>query len=371
VEQGGIRPIPIEALSLPSLKTKVTEVATALGIIGDYATADDAIACQGLPGIGNLSEEDWADIVAAYRDGELTKEFECAFGNGRHFLEAELDGAKPKSVEWRGPRKALYHHDIPADLRINSVYLVSCKYNSKVLLNPSPRALFDGALAERVRGEHWYRTVAPTEYRAFYDDYVAAANAQSAPPPVERLLWQEDGVAESAARYVRMYPADPVELTREQRNLLRKAFARKLPSSLEAPYRRMARVVAAESARRWTAAAKGRERDLLLKMLRVSAVDYFFLGTQGGRPQRLKLINSADWHAQYVIESFSASPCDEALQPQVNWCAEICARADAQRRYRVEGHVEVRWSHGKFCGNPEAKVYLDTPVEQVPGYEEF
>lgn len=356
---------------MPSLKTKVTEVATALGIIGDYGTAADAIASEGPPGIGNLSDEDWADIVEAYRDGELTKEFECAFGNGRHFLEAELGAAKPKSVEWRGPRKALYHHDIPADLRINSVYLVSCKYNSKVLLNPSPCALFDGALAERVRGEHWYRRVAPTEYRAFYEDYVATANSQPTAQPVERLLWQDDDVAEQAVRYARAYPADPVELTREQRDLLRKAFPRKLPSSLEAPYRRMARAVASESARRWEASAKGRERDLLLKMLRVSAVDYFFLGTQGGRPQRLKLINSADWHAQYSVESFAASPSDEALQPQVNWCAEIRARADAQRGCRVEGHVEVRWSHGKFCGNPEAKVYLDTPVEQVPGYEEF
>jgi hypothetical protein len=34
----------------------------------------------------------------------------------------------------------------------------------------------------------------------------------------------------------------------------------------------------------------------------------------------------------------------------------------------VEGHVEVRWSHGRFLGSPEAKVYLDTPHVHVPGY---
>ena len=34
----------------------------------------------------------------------------------------------------------------------------------------------------------------------------------------------------------------------------------------------------------------------------------------------------------------------------------------------VLGHVEVRWSHGLFCGPPEAKVYLDTPHTEVPGY---
>ena len=34
----------------------------------------------------------------------------------------------------------------------------------------------------------------------------------------------------------------------------------------------------------------------------------------------------------------------------------------------VKGHVEIRWSHGRFSGNPEAKVYLDTPHAAVPGY---
>jgi hypothetical protein len=34
----------------------------------------------------------------------------------------------------------------------------------------------------------------------------------------------------------------------------------------------------------------------------------------------------------------------------------------------VEGHVEIRWSHGRFAGPPEAKVYLDTPHHDVPGY---
>jgi len=32
----------------------------------------------------------------------------------------------------------------------------------------------------------------------------------------------------------------------------------------------------------------------------------------------------------------------------------------------VQGHVEIRWSHGRFSGAPEAKVYLDTPHANVP-----
>jgi hypothetical protein len=34
----------------------------------------------------------------------------------------------------------------------------------------------------------------------------------------------------------------------------------------------------------------------------------------------------------------------------------------------IEGHVEIRWSHGRFNGVPEAKIYIDTPLLNVPGY---
>ncbi len=34
----------------------------------------------------------------------------------------------------------------------------------------------------------------------------------------------------------------------------------------------------------------------------------------------------------------------------------------------IVGHVEIRWSHGRFVGSPEAKVYVDIPLAKVPGY---
>ena len=51
----------------------------------------------------------------------------------------------------------------------------------------------------------------------------------------------------------------------------------------------------------------------------------------------------------------------------VGWNA-IVRRRDDGSETSVAGHVEVRWSHGRFCGPPEAKVYLDTPHTAVPGY---
>jgi hypothetical protein len=36
--------------------------------------------------------------------------------------------------------------------------------------------------------------------------------------------------------------------------------------------------------------------------------------------------------------------------------------------HELVGHVEIRWSHGRFVGAPEAKVYLDSTHADVPGY---
>jgi hypothetical protein len=51
----------------------------------------------------------------------------------------------------------------------------------------------------------------------------------------------------------------------------------------------------------------------------------------------------------------------------VTWAATVEDRGAGEDR-TVEGHVEIRWSHGRFAGSPEAKVYLDTPHHLVPGY---
>ena len=58
---------------------------------------------------------------------------------------------------------------------------------------------------------------------------------------------------------------------------------------------------------------------------------------------------------------------DAVGQPLVRWRADVDDPNQGTRRI-IEGHVEVRWSHGKFSGAPEAKVYLDTPHHDVAGY---
>jgi hypothetical protein len=73
-----------------------------------------------------------------------------------------------------------------------------------------------------------------------------------------------------------------------------------------------------------------------------------------------------DWSYRYRLEHFSvvAKP---AGQPTVAWSSVVRDR-EAGQMVEVNGHVEIRWSHGRFGGAPEAKVYLDTAAVEVPGY---
>ena len=54
-------------------------------------------------------------------------------------------------IEWKGAHRAPGDEVVPADLRVDHVYLVSCKYLSRIVVNASPHHLFDRLLAGVMR----------------------------------------------------------------------------------------------------------------------------------------------------------------------------------------------------------------------------
>ena len=133
-------------------------------------------------------------------------------------------------------------------------------------------------------------------------------------------------------------------------------------------YTALSAAVAAGSARRWRERLRRESvrEATLWRFLRVAAATYFVLGSDGQRTLRLRVGSPWDWRQSFRLRRFDVEPV-EARQPVVRWRATVDDRAAGGQR-TVEGHVEIRWSHGRFGGLPEAKVYLDTPHHQVPGY---
>jgi hypothetical protein len=164
-------------------------------------------------------------------------------------------------------------------------------------------------------------------------------------------------------------PPRAVDLTAVQRSALGKRLATGWPPQAKAAYESLSEEVAIASAARWRAALSGGKaaaESMLWRLLRVGATPYFVLGSSTTQTLRLRIATSWDWRQQFALnrlEIFAQS----GGQPRVGWNATVKARASGVT-HTVSGHMEVRWSHGRFGGPPEAKGYLDTPHHLVPGY---
>ena len=141
---------------MPNLRTMVTELGTGMGMLG-FGDVDEVLATR--PSVmRSLSPEHWDRLGSVRAGGAYDTEFHAAWLNGRAFLTARdgLRRRQPESVEWKGVVRASGDEVAPVDLRIDHVYLVSCKYMSDILFNVSPTHVFDSLLvggpARRGRG---------------------------------------------------------------------------------------------------------------------------------------------------------------------------------------------------------------------------
>lgn len=328
-------------------KTTVTELATALGCL-DFGTASWAVLQR--PSELHVPAGAWDQLERGLHDPSLLGLADTAFANGAAFADHRegLDGRRPSRIEWTGGRRPPGDQVIPADLRIDRVYLVSCKYSSKVLHNAAPARVFDHLLLAPTGHDRadWYGVVAPEEHRLLA---LEAARAVGCEFPA--------GGPSSA----------DVDERRRLRDALRE-LGRHWPDDCEEPYAALCRRVSNASAQRWRRAAPSAsaQEALLWRLLRLASAPYFIVGTNRSDVMRLRIDTPWDWRQSYELRSFDIEPA-AAGQPQVRWSAHVRDRTRDEER-TIDGHVEIRWSHGRFAGPPEAKVYLDTPHDEVPGY---
>ncbi|MGB5756199.1 MAG: hypothetical protein WBM50_04735 [Acidimicrobiales bacterium] len=336
---------------MADLRTEVTEIVTGLAMLG-YRELDHALGVRPRL-VHNVTERHFDRLVEARDAGRHRHEFETAWANGQRFAYSEegLRGRPPWWLEWKGPHRPPAYEQIPADLRVDHVYLISCKYGSDILMNASPGHLFDRLLASR-RGStanDWYATVSPVAYQELWSACRAAFSDAGHDP--------------------RSVPERAQDLTPAERKVMKSFLRPRAWPSVEATeaYRWLAVDVSNQSARRWKERLDNDPDEMLWRLLRFAPSPYFVLGrASDGEPLRYRVATPWDFRERFELEAFDAWG-DAVGQPLVRWRAEI-RPAGGGEATSVEGHVEVRWSHGRFGGMPEAKIYLDTPHHRVPGY---
>jgi len=387
----------------------VTELGTGLGMLGDD-DIDAALAARS-PVMRSLSPDDWDQLCAARTGGAFEAEFHAAFENGRAFLSADdgLRGRLPQVVEWKGVVRASGDEVAPVDLRIDHVYLVSCKYLSDILFNVSPTHVFDdllvGGQSRRGRGlgGDWFAEAALEHYQKLYDIVRrevhdgSTADLKSAPAGTDsmqpmaarasvregrtpQLFGAETQRSEAATTTVRSAPITSVgalpervvELTTHQRSALAAFLRGRWSDPAKTAYGELSLAVAQASVLRWRRALEqrsGAAEAMLWRLLRMGSAPYFVLGSSPTRSLRLRVATPWDWRQLFVLDRLSVF-AQTGGQPRVGWLAEVRERSSGQV-HEVHGHVEIRWSHGRFGGPPEAKGYLDSGHHLVPGYFEL
>ena len=314
-----------------------------------HATLQSALEAR--PQILEIEPDEWANLDTISRSGKWEEEAEAAFANGSYFAAhaGGLNGRMPQRIEWSGGRKMPGDQQVPADLLIDHVYMISCKYRSRVLFNPAPARLLLNRLAvtSRPPGKNWFQEVAPRAHEALYARTVEVLGLEN--------------MAET-----------PVAQTSEQRERLKAALRARgvsgLPKEVNAQYELLIDRVSRASAKRWreTLDDQAEQERMLWRLLRIYSATYFVLGVDERRSMRFRVVTPWEWRQAYEFLSLAIEAAGRG-QPMVDWRATYRHRASGHR-HRVEGHVEIRWSHGPFNNPPEAKIYLDTPHEEVPGY---
>jgi hypothetical protein len=394
---------------MPSDRTTVTELGTGLGMLGSE-DIDKALRSRPVV-MHSLSPEMWERLERVRAGGVYDAEFHAAWANGQAFLHADdgLRGRLPQVIEWKGTGRAPGDEVAPIDLRVDHVYLVSCKYLSSILFNVSPTSVFDsllfggqgrgGRAAREVLpgGGDWYAEVAPTEYQALYEAVLLAARHEGVqrplpgpavqperpgrPPATPALPGLGDAPAAEApasggARGAAVPPSSlrdlpplAVDLSVPQRDALGQWLRSGWPAGAKDLYATLSSAVARASVRRWEAAMDqrgGTGEAMLWRLLRIGSAPYFVLGSSADRSLRLRIATSWDWRQRFQLIAITMEG-QPGGQPRVGWEAVVRDRV-SHEVHSVVGHIEVRWSHGRFGGLPEAKGYLDTAHHLVPGY---
>jgi hypothetical protein len=139
------------------------------------------------------------------------------------------------------------------------------------------------------------------------------------------------------------------------------------PSGAADAYARLCRAVSEATAEAWNARITSRNAEpVLWRLLRVGSAPYFILGASPQGSMRLRIDTPWDWRQGFRLRRFEIQP-QLGGQPRVAWAATCEVRHPSGER-TVRGHIEIRWSHGRFGQPPEAKVYLDSAHDDVPGY---
>ncbi len=275
-----------------------------------------------------------------------------------HFRNSNL-----QQVQWEGPNKAAGSVTISQDLLVLNT-AISVKATSDVANNPSTKNLFirlpQGLILTRSRErESWYIKTAPDEYQALYSfarntwcpDYPASVTDyhKKVKEPERRVLADYINTAEnlkdaSFKQYKQLY----IEMCSKVSESSAELFNQHLAQS------------------------ENNQEHVIRAFFRIGEQKYILCGLDHEREFAVEIPSISTFIKQWRVKTVYASPDKEIAREQavVKFHVGLENKATHVQETLVF-HDEIRWSHGRFNGCPEAKLYKDFLWTEVPYFNQL
>ena len=339
---------------MPTAKTECTELSVGFGLlnIGPLGLSLDQIQNQFS---GTLAEEKYVGFIREYdTNPDLYRQF---IEIGRRLRTSYPLFTNLTQINWCGPQQQAATTTASMDLVAANVP-ISIKNNSNVVLNPSPYNMFitipSGSMPA-TNADNWYEMTGPREIADLYT-FVQEGSGLAIPRTFSEFdLGASKGDRKNLQEYIK-------NLVGENKAIF------------DDRYMRMCRNVSTVSADMFndnyqTAFATNIRSSLLENIVkqffRINGVPYILVGLDSNRPFGLQIPDITDWKRNWKINELRATP-DLTRRQSVVDIRILVEEKSSKTTHNMDFHVEIRWSHGKFCGNPEAKLYKEFPWSAVP-----
>jgi hypothetical protein len=340
-------------------KTEATELSIGFGILG--VNPKDNKADVKSIFLDSLPNQKWQDYQDEYiRDEKLYGKF---FELGLQLRELRFKSVS--QIIWAGPQQQAATASGATDLFIPSLNMpISVKNESNVVSNASPHNLFRSlpqGKAPASRAEHWFLE---KDSKGYQELYSFARNLFSKQLPHQAVDFEEQ-----VSRPVRD----------EFQDFVTKDLIGHNKERFEKLYATMCGNVAKSSAIEFNDHLNhlpSNERSavyetLVRQFFRIDAVPYLLVGLDKRKGFAVQIPDLTSWKRQWRVDSVLAIPDLGRGQSVVKIKVTTTDKNNRASTYEFGFRVEIRWSHGKFCGNPEGKLYKSFSWLDVPFFQKL
>lgn len=343
---------------MASDKTSATELAVACGLIEkEINDSSDFFEVKNVP--PKDAGKVWAWINAQASNQNL---FNTLWALGSK-VKGKIPLPPSTEISWTGGSKQTTGVAAAKDLIVHVLpgmppYHCSVKVDSDIVWNGSMSRLEEltkGVSSHSKKGVNWFSHIAPVEYENLFQvcggpehtgckTAIQMDNARRGKPAKKQF-------SEHCSELIKQ-PGSPADIA----------------------YRNLTNAVSVRTASLFNANLQdvlnnhpGALKTIFWDMFRLNSIRYILCGTEGVNPFAIWVLGKDEMDRKFKVTRIEATP-NQAKQPEVIFLFEF-QNKETKQKFIYTMRLEARWSHGKFCGNPESKLYKNFKYAELPWVE--